>query len=152
MPGLSTLHIVYRISSTVGLERGPWRAPVGSVGGNIPRKSSKLVICGLGGLATLFLALESERARAQDPCAADPTFGGCELVLPPVCSRDPLASTAAATMCEVTTLPRLNGYKRVQVNLTAQTERKIQIGGYTVETDNYNGSYLPPVVEAIPGD
>ena len=41
--------------------------------------------------------------------------------------------------------------KTVKVLLKAQTS-KINVGGYTVETENYNGNYLPPVIKAAPGD
>jgi FtsP/CotA-like multicopper oxidase with cupredoxin domain len=72
-----------------------------------------------------------------------------ELVPPPVCSAATAASGALKGVCEVTTLP--NGRKKVKVNLTAQTAR-IQVGGYSVVTENYNARYLSPVVEAMAGD
>jgi FtsP/CotA-like multicopper oxidase with cupredoxin domain len=134
-----------------GLVRWPWRAPVDLVGDHAPCSWSERAIGGLVGLATLFLTLGSERARAQDPCGQDPTSSGCELVLPPVCSRDPAASTAPADTCEVTALPGPPGRKRVQVNLNAGSTI-IKVGGYSVKTENYNGSYLSPVVEAAAGD
>ena len=104
--------------------------------------------------AILILPLGIEPSHAQITCAQDPTVGECELVLPPVCSRDPAASTAPAALCTVTDQPVLPGLpnpKRVQVNLKAVTD-EIKVGGYTVETENYNGSYLSPVIEAHVGD
>jgi FtsP/CotA-like multicopper oxidase with cupredoxin domain len=133
MPGSSSGLIVFRISSRVGPAR--WLLH----GDNIPRSSLKLAIGGLVGLATFF-DLGSETARSQAPN---------ELVQLPVCSADKAVSDALKGICEVTTLP--SGRNRVQVNLAARTE-KIEVGGYGVVTENYNGSYLSPVAEAIPGD
>ena len=48
-------------------------------------------------------------------------------------------------------LPGSGEHKRVQVNLTAVTS-STKIGGYSVKTENFNGSYLSPVVEAMVGD
>jgi FtsP/CotA-like multicopper oxidase with cupredoxin domain len=104
--------------------------------------------------AILILPLGIDSSHAQISCAEDPTVGECELVLPPVCSRDPAASTAPSALCKVEDLPGLPGLpdpKRVQVNLKAVFD-KIKVGGYTVETENYNGSYLSPVIEAHAGD
>lgn len=84
-------------------------------------------------------------------CRQDPTSGGCELVLPPVCSRDPAQLTAPTWLCEVTASAGPNQRKRVQIKLTAKMA-DIQVGGYKVKTENYNGSYLSPVVEAEVGD
>lgn len=39
----------------------------------------------------------------------------------------------------------------VKVNLTAKTAR-IEVGGYSVVTENYNGAYVSPVVRANSGD
>ena len=123
--------IVCGISRTVGFARGPWRPHINRIG------SLKVAIGGLVGLTSPLIGLGSEVARAQ------PSGG---LPQPPICSA---TSGAPKTICEVTKLP--NGRDRVQVNLTATTE-EIQVGGYRVVTENYNGSYLSPVVEAIPGD
>ncbi len=41
--------------------------------------------------------------------------------------------------------------KRVRLTLKAQSS-PLKIGGYTVETENYNGSYFAPVLEVRPGD
>ena len=70
-----------------------------------------------------------------------------ELIQPPICS----AGTAGQLngICTVTSVG--NGHNRVQVNLTAASAA-VDIGGYKVVTENYNGNYLTPVVEALPGD
>ncbi|MFZ3328665.1 MAG: hypothetical protein WA231_23510, partial [Methylocella sp.] len=52
-------------------------------------------------------------------------------------------------ICEVT--PLAGQRHKVKLNLTATTTT-IEVGGYKVETENYNGAYLSPVVEAMPGD
>lgn len=103
------------------------------------------------GLLIIALASNVEVSQAQDKCAKDATLGGCELILPKVCSRDPAVSTAPPNDCQVTDLPNAPKFKRVHVNLTAQTA-KITVGGYIVETENYNGTYLPNVIVAHAGD
>ena len=129
------------------------RARTSRVGSCVsPRIKMCRLMCALGGSVGLaVLGLGVKAAQAQNPCEQDPTSGGCELVLPPVCSRDPAALTAPADTCEVTALPGPDGRKRVQVNLKAASTI-IKVGGYSVKTENFNGSYLSPVVEAIPGD
>jgi FtsP/CotA-like multicopper oxidase with cupredoxin domain len=101
-------------------------------------------------IALLTVTLVTSRAWTQTLCTQDPTAGECELVLPPVCSRNPSSSTAPSDVCEVTDLSGSAG-KRVQINLKAVTDR-IKVGGYSVQTENYNASYLSPVVEAYAGD
>src|SRR5262249_18341246 len=113
MLGSSNCLVVYRMSSMVSVERRPWSVPSDLVHDPIPKASLNLVIGHLGALATLSLALGRGPARAQAPWAQDPTPGGCELVLPPVCSRTPTASTAPATICEVMVQPGPDGQKRV---------------------------------------
>ena len=49
-------------------------------------------------------------------------------------------------ICEVT--PLAGKRSKVKLNLTATTA-VINVGGYRVETENYNGAYLSPVIEAI---
>lgn len=70
-----------------------------------------------------------------------------ELVDAPICS----AATAAQfpNICTVTSLG--NGQNKIKINLTAASA-SIDVGGYKVVTENYNGNYLTPVVEALPGD
>lgn len=101
--------------------------------------------------AALVIALATDPAHPQSSCQQDPTAGGCELVMPPVCSRDPASATAPPGVCDVTARPGPLGGKRVEISLKATTGA-IRVGGYTFSTDNYNASYLPPVVEADPGD
>ena len=43
------------------------------------------------------------------------------------------------------------GGKRVEVSLKAVTDR-ITVGGYMVSTENYNASYLSPIIEVHAGD
>ena len=107
--------------------------------------------CGVTALFVITLVLGNEMARAQNSCAHDPTLGGCELVIPLICSRDPAASTAPLEICELMALPGPGDHKSVQVNLTAVTS-SIKVGGYSVKTENFNGSYLSPVLEAMVGD
>jgi FtsP/CotA-like multicopper oxidase with cupredoxin domain len=71
-----------------------------------------------------------------------------ELVQPPVCSQATASQGALPGICTVTPADSQN---RVKVNLMAKTT-PIEVGGYWVVTDNYNDSYLAPVVEAMPGD
>jgi FtsP/CotA-like multicopper oxidase with cupredoxin domain len=101
--------------------------------------------------AVVFLTQAIDLSHAQITCVQDPTVGDCKFVLPPVCSRNPAASTAPAAVCDVTTPAELSGGKRVQVTLKAVTDY-ITVGGYTVRTENYNTSYLSPVIEANAGD
>jgi FtsP/CotA-like multicopper oxidase with cupredoxin domain len=69
-----------------------------------------------------------------------------ELIQPPICS----AATAGLVLnCTVT--PLGNGHNEVKVNLTAETA-PVEIAGYKVITENYNGNYLTPIIEAMPGD
>lgn len=69
--------------------------------------------------------------------------------MPPVCSAATFAAGTAPAGCSITLLA--NGHNDVKINLTAET-KPIEIAGYTVTTDNYNGDYLTPIVEAQPGD
>jgi hypothetical protein len=54
----------------------------------------------------------------------------------------------ARGICAVTPI---GSHHNVKVNLTAASAA-ITIGGYKVVTENYNGDYLTPVIEAMPGD
>jgi FtsP/CotA-like multicopper oxidase with cupredoxin domain len=95
--------------------------------------------------------LATNLSHGQSLCGQDPTAAECELVLPPVCSRDPASSTAPSGVCDVTAMHGPLGGKRVEISLKATTAT-INVGGYAVSTENYNASYLSPVVEALPGD
>jgi FtsP/CotA-like multicopper oxidase with cupredoxin domain len=109
-----------------------------------------------GCVVAVGLALLTQGAHAEDTCprAEDSSPESNELICPPVCSplkpippelRDP-----KQIICEVTTDPG-TGRHTIKVNLKAQTSC-IKVGGYTVKTENYNGTYLTPVIEALPGD
>jgi hypothetical protein len=66
-----------------------------------------------------------------------------------ICSAATAGSGGVQGICEVT--PLSGGGNKIKLNLTAQTG-KIVVGGYGVETEHYNASYLAPVIEAMPGD
>jgi hypothetical protein len=70
-----------------------------------------------------------------------------ELIQPPICS----VATAAQLYGICTVIPLGNGHNQIKVNLTAASAA-IEVGGYRVVTENYNGKYLTPIVEAMPGD
>ncbi|MER8790164.1 multicopper oxidase domain-containing protein [Mesorhizobium sp. M0983] len=72
-----------------------------------------------------------------------------ELVQPPICSVATAGQPALNGKCFAKTLA--DGHNEVKVNLTAETY-EIEVGGYKVITENYNGNYLTPVIEAMPGD
>jgi FtsP/CotA-like multicopper oxidase with cupredoxin domain len=74
-----------------------------------------------------------------------------ELIEPAVCSSIKPIPPSLKGICTVTPLPHHKDYKRVKVSLVAETA-PIEIGGYTVTTENYNKLYLPPVIEAKAGD
>jgi FtsP/CotA-like multicopper oxidase with cupredoxin domain len=67
----------------------------------------------------------------------------------PVCSTARLMPPNAANTA-VNCVPN-RAKKRVRLTLKAQSS-PIKIGDYTVETENYNGSYFAPVLEVRPGD
>jgi FtsP/CotA-like multicopper oxidase with cupredoxin domain len=93
-----------------------------------------------GCLLGFILGLLIKTAHAQD-CR--------ELIQPPICARATASDASLKGICEVT--PLGDGPDTVKINLTANTG-PIKVGGYTVITEHYNDSYLPPVVEAMPGD
>jgi FtsP/CotA-like multicopper oxidase with cupredoxin domain len=81
--------------------------------------------------------------------------GQSELVEPLVCSAFEPMRSGLSDKCEITSItqpgdPPNTKQKQVKVFLEAQSKRII-VGGYRVTTENY-GTYLPPVVEAGPGD
>lgn len=79
----------------------------------------------------------------QPAIAADPSP---ELVQPPICS-----ATTAGQLGGICAVTPIGSHHNVKVNLTAASAA-ITIGGYKVVTENYNGDYLTPVIEAMPGD
>jgi FtsP/CotA-like multicopper oxidase with cupredoxin domain len=79
-----------------------------------------------------------------------PSANAEELIQPPVCSAETAGKIPElAGLCEVTPLDEKRN--KVKINLTAAAG-PIQVGGYSVITENYNGTYLTPIVEAMPGD
>ncbi len=72
-----------------------------------------------------------------------------ELDQPPICSAATKTQPAVQGICKVNSLG--NGQNEVEIRLTAASA-EINVGGYKVTTENYNGNYLTPIVEAMPGD
>lgn len=72
-----------------------------------------------------------------------------ELTQPPICSAATGDRAASPPICNVTRLG--DSHNQIKVDLTAETS-PITLAGYTVTTENYNGAYLAPVIEALPGD
>jgi FtsP/CotA-like multicopper oxidase with cupredoxin domain len=71
---------------------------------------------------------------------------------PPVCSTIEAGSSELQfPFCRVAPLPDRPGQHELTLSLSATTS-PVHIGGYHFETDNYDGTYLPPVVELNPGD
>ncbi len=104
-----------------------------------------LAVAGLSA-STVVLAVGLSIGNAQVGAPA-PVKNGLEN--PPICSAKTAALGELKGICEVA--PLGNGRDTVKVNLTAQTSQ-IEVGGYNVTTEHYNESYVPPVVEAMPGD
>jgi FtsP/CotA-like multicopper oxidase with cupredoxin domain len=93
------------------------------------------------GLTAIVIGFAVQAARAEDSSP--------ELINPPMCSAATASQPALKGICEVTALDAY--HNKININLTAETS-PIQVGGYTVETENYNRSYLTPVIQAMPGD
>jgi FtsP/CotA-like multicopper oxidase with cupredoxin domain len=74
-----------------------------------------------------------------------------ELIQPPICSAETAYQPALKGLCEVAPRDDRRSGNKVKINLTANTSR-IEVGGYSVVTEHYNDSYVPPVVRANPGD
>lgn len=124
----------------IRLER--WRQGAGM--GSVAAASPSPYFCGVGGCACIVasaLGLLIQAARAEDSSP--------ELIQPAVCSPVKPVPPELKGICEVT--PLAGKRKKVKLNLTATTA-VINVGGYRVETENYNGAYLTPVIEAMPGD
>ena len=98
-----------------------------------PRPATGIWLLGVG------LSLFSQFAMAAEKSP--------ELVQPPVCSA--AAAGQLDGICVIKSLG--NGHNEIKVNLTAASA-PIAVGGYKVITGNYNGNYLTPVIEAMPGD
>lgn len=72
-----------------------------------------------------------------------------ELIQPPICSAATAGQPGLAGICSIA--PLGNGHNEVKISLTAASA-EIAMGGYRVTTGNYNGNFLAPIVEAMPGD
>jgi FtsP/CotA-like multicopper oxidase with cupredoxin domain len=94
-------------------------------------------VLGWGCATAIAMGLPIYGSRAED------------LAQPPICSASTAASGGLGDICNVTALP--GGRHKVKVTLTAQMGKTF-VGGYNVETEHYNDSYLSPVIEAMPGD
>jgi FtsP/CotA-like multicopper oxidase with cupredoxin domain len=81
-------------------------------------------------------------------CVLQPAIAA-ELHDPPICSAAKVGDPALKDICSVT--PLGDNRNDVRINLTAG-RATIDVGGYKVTTENYNGKYLAPIVEAMPGD
>jgi FtsP/CotA-like multicopper oxidase with cupredoxin domain len=111
--------------------------------------SPRPYVCGVSGwtcIVAFALGLLIQASRAEDSSS--------ELIQPAVCSPVKPIPPELKGICEVTRLsntPLGKQPHKIKVNLTAKTA-PIEVGGYTVKTENYNGAYLSPVIEAMPGD
>jgi FtsP/CotA-like multicopper oxidase with cupredoxin domain len=124
----------------IRLERRRERAGIGGV----VAASASSYLCGVGGwtcIVAVALGHLIQAARAEDSSP--------ELIQPAVCSPVKPIPPELKGICEVT--PLAGKRNKVKLNLTATTA-VINLGGYRVETENYNGAYLSPVIEAMPGD
>jgi FtsP/CotA-like multicopper oxidase with cupredoxin domain len=72
-----------------------------------------------------------------------------ELIQPPICSATTAAGFGPNGICSVR--PLGGARNEVTIALTAGTS-SVKVAGYTLVTENYNGAYVTPVVEAMPGD
>jgi len=91
------------------------------------------------------LKLLSTIAYASISLAQAPT----ELVEPPVCSTL-RADHSSTPFCKVVDRPGGSGIKDIQLTLEA-AQKPVQVGGYQVTSQAYNGMYIPPLVETSPG-
>jgi FtsP/CotA-like multicopper oxidase with cupredoxin domain len=108
----------------------------------IPKHSRRTV-----GLLLVLLMLVLLQPSAPASAQESP-----ELIHPPICSAiEPPEAGASAPFCRINPNPGDPASRDVTLLLTATTTR-VEIGGYRIETQNYNGAYLPPVVEARAGD
>jgi FtsP/CotA-like multicopper oxidase with cupredoxin domain len=104
-----------------------------------------------GCVVAVGLVLLTQVARAEDvpPELLQPP----ELVPLPICSAEEIKTTPELKekhICEVEPVPGTKRHK-IKVNLEAHSS-EIEVGGYKVNTEHYNDSYLTPVIEALPGD
>lgn len=90
--------------------------------------------------AIVFAPAAGGLARAQSP----------PIVQPSACSVFARTGTRPTEFCQVRDAA-IGGGKEVTVSLTATTS-PVEVGGYRVVTENYNGKYLAPTIELDPGD
>ncbi len=103
-----------------------------------------LTACGI--IALLGTAGLVAAAGIADAADANP------LMQPQICSAiTPHGSQQDFPFCRVTTSEPGSVHLDLTVSLTATTS-PIHVGGYRVETENYNGTYLPPILELNAGD
>src|SRR4051794_3035013 len=100
-----------------------------------------------GYILAISLAIPAQALMSPTGAAAEP------LRQPSICSAIAAGSTELQfPFCRVTPMPNRPGSHDVTLSLTATTS-PADIGGYHVlETENYNGGYLAPVVELKPDD
>jgi FtsP/CotA-like multicopper oxidase with cupredoxin domain len=95
--------------------------------------------------ALLFLAI----CQSAPPTLAEDSR---PLVQPPICSAIAASrGTSAGEVCRTEPSAGRPQNHDISLSLTAATG-PVEVGGYRVETENYNGAYLTPVIEAKPGD
>jgi FtsP/CotA-like multicopper oxidase with cupredoxin domain len=79
------------------------------------------------------------------------------LVEPPICSKDKNTAGKTPQQADVCTVTSLgvdalgHEHHEIRLDLTAKTGR-VTVGGYSIETEHYNDTYLTPVIEANSGD
>jgi FtsP/CotA-like multicopper oxidase with cupredoxin domain len=78
-------------------------------------------------------------------------FAGAGLPTPPICSSIDVNSVTNSEFCRIELQSGETERHDVILSLAATTSPSY-IAGYRIETDNFNGDYLPPVVELKPGD
>jgi FtsP/CotA-like multicopper oxidase with cupredoxin domain len=101
--------------------------------------------------AATWVVAQASTAVGPGPTPA-PGVAGEPLRKPPVCSTiNAGSSELQSQFCRVAPLAGYPGQHELTLSLTATTS-PVHIGGYRFETDNYDGTYLPPVVELNPGD
>lgn len=114
--------------------------------------SSGVPICTSNATRPAAAWVVAQASAAVAPASTLPSVAGEPLRAPPVCSSIGAGSSELQfPFCRVAPLPGGLGRHELTLSLTATTSL-VQIGGYHLSTDNYDGTYLPPVVELKPGD
>jgi FtsP/CotA-like multicopper oxidase with cupredoxin domain len=140
----ATSRILFRLSAQI-------RAGVLGLGSG-RCNGTGLWFCGVRGGVIAFSLVLLTQGRAED-------YESPELIEPPVCSPLKLIPPELKDSCKITQLPDtechpisgMHECHKIGVNLIAK-KGDIEVGGYKVATENYNGSYLTPIIEALPGD